>query len=81
MNEELLEFYKGRIGLIETDIFSLIKYAYDGNHRVEYICRHLDPEASDDNTKWRVTKYTYDASSMVTVTKTLTGSWTTKAGL
>ncbi len=79
MNEALLASYKARIMLIETDVYSLIKYDYTGGP-LKYTGRHTDPDAADTDPNWRVTKHTYSGGNW-TVLKTKTGRWDQKATL
>lgn len=79
MNEALLASYKARIMLIETDVYSLIKYDYTGGPLL-YTGRNTNPDAADDATNWRITKHTYVENNW-TEAKTKTGKWSDRTTL
>lgn len=64
----------------ELSDYPYAQYSYDVDGNVEYIGGNLDTAASDDDTDWRVTKFTYTSGNIVKK-EVKTGSWNGRVAL
>jgi hypothetical protein len=74
------EFLNGRPPQpVDLGWFAYIQFDADDS-APDYIGLHTDKSASDDDTNWKIYKFTYSGDNVTTIKLTY-GSWTNRAGL
>lgn len=71
----------GEMKVTVVDIWDRAEYTYDVNKDVIYKGVHVNHDADGSESDWRITKYTYNGDSNVTIKQVLDGVWNNRAGL
>ena len=59
--------------------YTLVRYDYDANHRLIYMCHNASITATDAQTDWVIIKYYYSESGFVIERRVRTTSYTDRA--